>query len=100
MTTEIMVELRVVSDHKSRKAKATVTLDTSYGELTIDYLFVIHQEGESPWVAYPKIDFPDKDRAGEYRHLKIFLPGRRLKMAISDAVLAKYRELSESDVPS
>ncbi len=99
MTNEIVVELKVVSDQKSRKSKATVTLDTTNGELTLDHLSVIHQDGKSPWVAYPTIDFPDRE-TGEYRHLNVIIPGRRLKKAISDAVLAKYNMLSESDVPS
>ena len=100
MTNQIAVELKVVTDQKSRKAKATVTLDTINGELTIDHLSVIHQNGKSPWVAYPTIDFPDRQKAGEYRHLDIFIPGYRLKKSISDAVLAKYKEISGSDVPS
>ena len=99
MMDEIVVELRAVSDQKARKAKATVTLDTSYGELTIDYISVIHEEGKQPWISFPDISFPDKEQIGKYVHLDCVVPGRRLKKAISDAVLAKYREHTESDVP-
>ena len=99
MNPEITVELRTVSDQGPRKAKVTVTLDTSHGELTLSQLSIIHQEGKPPWVAYPDISFPDKEQSGKYVHLDIITPGRRLKKAIGDAVLANYRELAESNEP-
>ncbi len=95
MTDEIVVELRAISDQKARKAKATITLDTIHGELTIHHISVIHQDGKGPWVALPRIDFTDK-HTGEFRHLDVFHPGARLKRAISDAVLAEYDKLGTS----
>ncbi len=96
MSSEITVELKTVSGQKSRKARASVTLDTDLGELTIAQISVIHQDGKEPWVALPTIDFEDKQNPGKYVRLDTVLPGHRLKKAISDAVLAKYRELSDA----
>lgn len=100
MTNEIAVEMKLVTDQKSKKAKASITLDTSHGELTIDRISVIHQDGKHPWVSFPTISFPDKERPGKYINLDIISPGRRLKKAISDVVLDKYATLINSDSPT
>lgn len=91
MPQEMLIETWPM-DGDSAKASAQVTLMTDYGELTLCRLKVIHQEGKEPWVAYPTIDFKDRE-SGDFRHLDIIKPGVRLKKLISEAVLAEYAEL-------
>ena len=83
---------RRVFSSSSAKASAQVTLTTDYGELTLCRLKIVHQDGKDPWVAYPTIDYKDRE-SGDYRHLETVKPGVRLKKAISEAVLTKYAEL-------
>ncbi len=96
MSKEIAVELRILSNQELRKAKAKVTFDTELGELTIVQLTVLQKNGEDPWVSMPSISFPDKKNPGKTVYMDTVLPGHRLRRAISDAVLAKYRELSDA----
>ncbi len=91
MTNEMLIEVWPV-DSDTAKASAQVTLMTDCGELTLCRLKVVHQDGKNPWVAYPTIDYKDRE-TGAYRHLETVKPGVRLKKAISEAVLAKYAEL-------
>ena len=92
MSPEMLAEVRLIDGDKAAKAAAEVTLQTECGELTLSRLKVIHQDGKGPWVAYPTIDYKDRE-TGDFRHLEIVKPGARLKKAISDAVLTKYAEL-------
>ena len=92
MINEIIVELRKIENGKSAKVKAEVTIDTPFGEITICRLRVIHQDGKEPWVAYPEIRFLPQDST-EYINLKIILPSKRLRAAISDAVIQKYESM-------
>jgi len=91
MSQNLLIDVRLIEGDNAVKASAEVTLQTEYGELTLSRLRVIHQYGKDPWVAYPTIDFKDRD-TGDYRHLDIIKPGVRLKRAIQNAVLAKYTE--------
>jgi len=92
MSNEMLIEVRLIEGDKATRASAEVTLQTECGELTLSRLRVIHQDGKNPWVAYPTIDFKDRE-SGEYRHLDVIRPGVRLKKTIQSAVLAKYAEL-------
>ncbi len=92
MSNEMLVDVRLIEGDKAAKASAEVTLQTEGGELTLSRLRVIHQDGKDPWVAYPTIDFKDRE-SGNFRHLEVIKPGVRLKKTIQSAVLAKYAEL-------
>lgn len=92
MSQEMLVEVWLMDGDSSAKASAQVTLNTDHGELTLSRLKVIHQDGKDPWVAYPTIDYKDRE-TGDYRHLDTIRPGVRLKKVISEEVLAKYAEL-------
>jgi DNA-binding cell septation regulator SpoVG len=98
MNNEIIVDLRLVNDQKAAKAIANITFDTAFGELTLERLRVIQQNGKEPWVAYPTIDFKSNE-TGEYVHLPIIKPGARLTKAISDAVLDEYKKTLDSKEP-
>ncbi len=89
MDNEIIVELRQIEDNKFSKAKAEITLQTPFGEITITRMRVVHQDGKDPWVAFPEIPYQPKD-SSEKRYLKVILPSKRLRAAISEAVLNKY----------
>jgi hypothetical protein len=92
MSKDILVEVWLTEGESASKASAQVTLTTELGELTLCRLKVVHQDGKDPWVAYPTIDYKDRE-TGDYRHLDTIKPGVRLKKAISVAVLIKYAEL-------
>ncbi|MFH1892057.1 MAG: septation protein SpoVG family protein [Candidatus Zixiibacteriota bacterium] len=92
MSDEIIVDIRLVTDRKAQKAEASVTFETSHGELTIRRLRIIHEDGKDPWIAFPTIDYADK-QTGAYRHLAILAPGARLRRAVTEAVLEEYRKL-------
>lgn len=92
MNEPILVELRLLEGDSAAKASADITLQTELGELTIARLRVIHQEGKEPWVAFPDIRYRDST-TGEYKNLKVVLPGACLKKAISRTVLEKYAEI-------
>lgn len=92
MPDDMLIEVWLTDSESSAKASGQVTLSTDHGELTLCRLKVIHQDGKDPWVAYPRIDYKDRE-TGDYRHLEVIRPGVRLKKAISEAVLAKYAEL-------
>ena len=98
MENDIVVDLRLINDQKSTKAYGSVTIPTRFGDITILKLRVIHQDQKEAWVALPQISYPDK-QTGETRHADVLDLGVRLKLAVADAVLAKYRELTESDAP-
>ena len=98
MENEIMVEIRLVKDQKATKAVGSITLSTGLGDLTLQKVRVIHQDGKDPWVAYPQVDFADKE-SGERRHIDIIIPSQRLRKAVSDAVLNKYKELLNGNAP-
>lgn len=91
MSHEILVDIRSIDGDQAAKALADVTFLTDFGELTLSRIKVIHQDGKDPWVAYPTVDFKDRE-TGDYRHLEIVKPGVRLKKVISEAVLAEYAE--------
>ena len=93
MPIEMLVEVRLIDGDTAAKASAEVTLQTEDGELTLSRLRVIHQDGKEPWVAYPTIDYKDRE-TGNYRHLDTIKPGVRLKKTIQSAVLEKYAELA------
>lgn len=93
MSIEMLIEVRPIDGDKAVKAIAEVTLQTEQGELTLSRLKVIHQDGKDPWVAYPTIDYKDRE-SGDFRHLPVITPGVRLKKAIQSAVLKKYAELA------
>ncbi len=92
MPQEMMIEVWPTDGDSAAKASAQVTLMTDYGELTLRRLKVVHQDGKEPWVAYPTIDYKDRE-TGDYKHLDVVKPGVRLKKLISEAVLTEYAEL-------
>ncbi len=89
MDNEIIVEVRTTDSEKATKALAEVTLSLDIGELTISRVKVIHLDGKSPWVVLPDLSFKD-EKTGEYRHLPIIIPSRRLMKQISEKVLVQY----------
>ncbi len=96
MQDQILVEMKPLQNQNPKKATVDITFDTTHGELTIKKLNVIHQDGKDPWVAFPQINYPDKN-TGEFRNLRIVFPGSRLKKAITDAVLNEYSILCHTD---
>ena len=92
MSQSMLVELKMIEGETAVSASADVTFQTEFGELTLSRLKVIHQDGKEPWVALPDIRYKDT-QSGEFKNLKVIIPGARLKKAISDAVLTKYAEL-------
>lgn len=97
MAEQLMVSLRKVDNMDPVMALAEITIPTEFGEFSIVRIKVIHQNGKEPWIALPDIRF--QDSSGEYRNIPIVIPGRRLKRAISEAVLSGYREDLENDPP-
>ncbi|HWR84174.1 MAG TPA: hypothetical protein VN285_12810 [Candidatus Deferrimicrobium sp.] len=98
MTTEIIIDLRLLENQKSAKAVGNVTLATNQGDATILGVRVIHQDDKAPWVAFPQIEY-DSKVSGKKERKNVLSFSHRLDKAIKDAVLAKYRELSGSGVP-
>lgn len=98
MQTEIIIELRPLENQKSAKAIGSVTLATDQGDLTILGVKVIHQDGKSPWVAIPQIEYLTKDTK-EKKHKDVVSMSHRLDKTIKDGVLTKYRELVGGNVP-
>lgn len=92
MSLDLLVEVRLIDGDSAAKAYAEVTLQTEQGELTLSRLKVIHQDGKEPWVAYPTIDYKDRE-SGDFRHLDVIKPGVRLKKTIQNEILEKYAEL-------
>lgn len=98
MENQIVVDLRLVKDQKVAKAFGSVIVPTAYGDLTILKVRVVHQDGKEPWMALPTNDYKDKE-TGDFKHSNVVELSARLKKAVSDCVLARYRELLESGVP-
>ncbi len=98
MESQIVVDLRLVKDQKVTKALGSIIIPTAYGDLTILKLRVIHQDGKEAWVALPQIDYKDK-QTGDPKHARVLELSARLNKAVSETVLAKYRELLGSALP-
>ena len=98
MDNEILVEVRMLEDGKATKAFADVILDTVHGDVTICRFSIVHQDGKKPWVAFPQISYPDRE-TGKYKNIPIVLPSRKLRHAISEAVIAKYAEECNDGTP-
>jgi DNA-binding cell septation regulator SpoVG len=98
MSTEIIIELRPLEGQKSAKAVGSVTLATDQGEVSIMGVRVMHQENKTPWVSYPRIEY-DSKKTGKKEYKDVLNFSHRLQKTVEDAVLAKYRELSENAAP-
>ena len=98
MQNEILADVKLVDQKGSTKATAEVTIGTDFGDLTILRVRIIHQEGKDPWVTLPDISFKDTS-SGEYRHISIIIPSRRLEREIFNLVLDKYGKLLTDATP-
>lgn len=92
----LTVDVRLLKDAKPVAGLASVSIETELGELTISKVKIIHQDGKNPWVALPEIRYKD-DKTGDWKNIPIFTPSAKLKSAITEAVLTKYRELGVAE---
>ncbi len=98
MTSEVIIDLKLLENQKSGKAVGSVTIATDLGDVTILGVKVIHQDGKEPWVALPQVEWETKDTK-EKRRKDIVNFSHRLDRTVKDAILAKYAELCQNGSP-
>lgn len=84
---EMLIQVRKVENAKSLKALADLTISLSEGEFTIRRIRVIHQDGKSPWIAFPQ---ESSYKNGEQQYYQICEISRKLKKVIEDKILEEY----------
>ena len=71
------------------KAFVDVTIKADIGEMTIMGFRIIHKDGDSPWVAFPKMTYTTKH--GEQKDRQFLSMAPRNLRKITEAILKEWQ---------